>query len=133
MPGFFIDSEWYWRIFEGDARFGEAAGEAAAREFLQPLAALVRDRIAVDQIEVDPDGDGVHLRIGELAVAIQCRGLKLEHLVDTINQSFLLSELDLALAIVEARRYELRGVLIRRDEARRRSFARGTRPPTARG
>lgn len=131
MPGFWIDAEWYWRIFEQDARFHDEPGLTAARDFLHPIAALVKDRVAFDHIEVDADGEGVHVQIGELAVAIQCRDLKLEHLVDTINQSFLLCNLDLAIAIVEARRYELRAVLIRRDEARHRRFARGTRPPTA--
>lgn len=131
MPGFVIDSEWYWRIFEGDARFHDEPGRTAARDFLEPLAALVKDHVVIDHLEVDADGEGLHVQIGELAVAIQCRDLKLEHLVDTINQSFLISNIDLALAIVEGRRYELRGVIIRRDEARHRRFARGTRPPTA--
>lgn len=132
MPGFWIDTEWYWRIFEQDARFHDEPGRTAARDFLYPIAALVKDQIVFDHIEVDADGEGVRARIGELDVAIHCRDLKLEHLVDTINQAFLLCHLDLAFAIIESRRYELRGVLMRREEAKHRRFARGTRPPTAR-
>ena len=129
MPGFVIDAEWYWRIFEGDARFDEAPGATAARDFLYPLAGIAKDQVIIDHIAVDADGNGVQFQIGELPVAIRCQDLQLERFVEAINGSFAAAKLDLAFAIVESRRYELRGVLLRRDEARHRRFARGTLPP----
>ena len=127
--GFVIDSAWYWRIFEGSARFDDEPGATAARDFLRPLAGLVREHVVIDQIEVVGEGDGVQFRIGEQAVAIACKGLRIERFVDAINQGLAAAKLDLAFAIVESRRYELRGVLLPRDEVRRRSFARGTLAP----
>jgi hypothetical protein len=127
--GFVLDSEWYWRIFEGEATFGDAAGATAARDFLRPLAWLAKDRVAIDEIAVDPDGDGVSFRIAERPVAVRCRNLRVERFVDLINQSLAEAQLELALAIVESRRYELRCVLVPRDELPRRVFARGTLAP----
>jgi hypothetical protein len=127
--GFVLDSEWYWRIFEGDATFGDAPGATAARDFLHPLAWLARGRVAIDQITVDPDGDGVGFRVAEQPIAIRCRGLRLDRFIDAINHSLAEARLDLAFTIVESRRYELRGVLVPRAELRHRAFARGTLPP----
>ena len=127
--GFVIDSEWYWRIFEGSARFDDEPGATAVRDFLHPLAGLARDHVVIDQIEIVGDGDGVQFRIGAQPIAITCRGLRIERFVDAINQGLAAAKLDLAFAIVESRRYELRGVLLPRDEVRRRSFARGTLAP----
>ena len=127
--GFVLDSEWYWRIFEGEATFGDAAGATAARDFLRPLAWLAKDRVAIDEIAVDPDGDGVSFRIAERPVAVRCRNLRVERFIDLINQSLAEAQLEFALAIVESRRYELRCVLVPRDELPRRVFARGTLAP----
>jgi hypothetical protein len=127
--GFVIDSEWYWRIFEGEPAFGDAAGATAARDFLRPLAWLARDHVAIDEIEVDPDGDGVRFRIGARAFAVRCRGVRVERFVDAINASLAEAESEVAFAIVESRRYELRGVLVPRTELALRRFARGTLPP----
>jgi hypothetical protein len=127
--GFVLDSAWYWRIFEGSARFDDEPGATAARDFLHPLAGLARGHVVIDQIEIVGDGDGVQFRVGDHPVAIACRGLRIERFVDAINQGLAAAEIDLAFAIVESRRYELRGVLLPRDEVRQRSFARGTLPP----
>ena len=127
--GFVLDSEWYWRIFEGRATFGDAAGATAARDFLRPLAWLAKDRVAIADIAVDPDGDGVSFRIADHPVAIRCRDLRVDRFVDVINRSLAAAELDLVLAIVESRRYELRCVLLPRAELPRRALARGTLPP----
>jgi hypothetical protein len=126
--GFVLDSEWYWRIFEGAATFGDAAGTIAARDFLRPLAWLAKDRVAIDEIAVDLDGDGVSFRIAERPVAIRCRGLRVDRFVELINHNLADAKLDLAIAIVESRRYELRCVMVPRDQATRRG-ARGTLPP----
>ncbi|HEU4732100.1 MAG TPA: hypothetical protein VFT22_29600 [Kofleriaceae bacterium] len=126
--GFVLDAEWYWRIFEGEPRFGEGAGATAARDFLRPLAYLARDHVAIDHIAVDPDGDGVSFRIGDRPIAIRCRGLRVDRFLDAINRCLSDASVDRQLAIVESRRYELRCVLMTRDELRRR-FARGTLPP----
>ena len=127
--GFVLDSEWYWRIFEGEATFGDAAGATAARDFLRPLAWLAKDRVAIDEIAVDPDGDGVSFRIAERPVAVRCRNLRVERFIDLINQSLAEAQLEFALAIVESRRYELRCVLLPRAELHSRALARGTLPP----
>jgi hypothetical protein len=126
--GFVLDSDWYWRIFEGEATLGDAPGATAARHFLHPLARLAKDCVAIDQIAIDPDGDSVSFRIGEHPVTIRCRGLRVDRFVEAINRSLADAEVDLALAIVESRRYELRGVLVPRSELPRRPFARGTLP-----
>jgi hypothetical protein len=127
--GFVLDSEWYWRIFEGAATFGDAAGATAARDFLRPLAWLTKDHVAIDEIAVDPDGDGVSFRIGDRAVAVRCRGLRVDRFVEVINRSLADAQLDMAIAIVESRRYELRCVLVPRTELPSRARARGTLPP----
>ena len=128
--GFVLESEWYWRIFEGDARFDDAPGKTAARDFLQPLAGLAKGRFALDEIAVDPDGDGVQFRVADRPVAIRCRGLRIEQFVASINVALAAAELDVRFAIVESRRYELRGVLIARSELpTARRMARGTLPP----
>ena len=130
--GFVLDSDWYWRIYEGEATLGDTPGATAARDFLMPLSRLARDQVAIDAIAVDPDGDGVSFRIGEHEVAIRCRDLRVERFVEALNQSFAAAKLDLAFAIVESRRYELRGVLVAGDEAVRDRVARGTPPPAIR-
>jgi hypothetical protein len=127
--GFVLESEWYWRIFEGDARFDDAPGKTAARDFLWPLAGLAKDRFALDDVAVDPDGDGVRFRIADRPVAIRCRGLRIEQFVASINDALAAAELDVRFAIVESRRYELSGVLVGKDEAVRGRIARGTSPP----
>ncbi len=127
--GFVIDSEWYWRIFEGSARFDDEPGATAVRDFLRPLAGLAKDHVVIDQIEIVGDGDGVQFRIAAHPVAIACRGLRIERFVDAINQGLAAAKLDLAFAIVESRRYELRGVLLPADEVGRRALARGTASP----
>jgi hypothetical protein len=123
--GFVLDSDWYWRIFEGEATFGDAAGATAARDFLRPLAWLAKDRVAIDEIAVDPDGDGVSFRIAERPVAVRCRDLRVDRFVDVLNRSLAEARLDLAVAIVESRRYELRCVLVPRDELPRRASGTG--------
>jgi len=123
-----IDSEWYWRIFEGDATFGDVPGRAAARDFLYPLAGLAKGRFTIDQITVDGDGDGVQFRAAGHPIAIRCRGLRVERFVEAINRGFAEAKLELAFAIVESRRYELRGVLVPRGAAPGRSVMRTTRP-----
>ncbi len=127
--GFVLDSEWYWRIFEGEATLGDQPGAAAAREFLIPLARLAKDRVAIDQIAIDPDGDGVSFRVADQPVAIRCRGLRIDRFVDAVNRSLADAKVDLAFAIVESRRYELRGVLVASNELPARHMARGTIPP----
>jgi hypothetical protein len=127
--GFVLESEWYWRIFEGDARFEDAPGKTAARDFLWPLAGLARDRFVLADIAVDPDGDGVRFRIGERPVALRCRDLRIDQFVAAINEQLVAAELDLRFAIIESRRYELRGVLLAGDEVARCRVARGTPPP----
>jgi len=127
--GFVLDSDWYWRIFEGEATLGERPGATAARDFLMPLSRIAKDRAAIDAIAIDPDGDGVTFRIGEHPVAIRCRDLTIDRFVEVINRSFAAARVDLAFAIVESRRYELRGVLVAPGELRGRRFARGTTPP----
>jgi hypothetical protein len=122
--GFVIDSEWYWRIFEGDARFEDAPGRTAARDFLHPLARLAGDRFSLDDIAVDPDGDGVSFRVAAHPVAIRCRGLRVDRFVEAINRELAAAKLDLAFAIVESRRYELRGVLLPARESGPRIFPR---------
>lgn len=110
--GFVIDSDWYWRIFEGDATFDDAPGRTAVRDFLAPLARLAGDRFALSDIAVDPDGDGVQFRIADQTAAIRCRGLRVDRFVQEINRALAAAGLDVAFAIVESRRYELRGVLV---------------------
>jgi hypothetical protein len=127
--GFVLESEWYWRIFEGDARFDDAPGKTAARDFLWPLAGLAKDRFALDDIAVDPDGDGVRFRVADHAVAIRCRGLRIEQFIASVNDALAAAELDVRFAIVESRRYELRGVLVDKNDAVRSRIARGTSPP----
>ena len=127
--GFVLDSDWYWRIFEGEATLGASPGATAARDFLTPLAQLARDQVAIDAIAVDSDGEGVTFRIGEHPVAIRCSNLSVDRFVEVINRSFAEAKVDVAFAIVESRRYELRGVLVERGELRGRRFARGTTPP----
>jgi len=129
VGGFVIDSAWYWRIFEGDARFDDAPGATAARDFLHPLARLAKDHVVISEIEIVGDGDGVQFRVGDYPVAIVCRGLRIERFIDAVNHGLAAATLDLALVLVESRRYELRGVLLSRDEVRRRPSARGTLPP----
>lgn len=110
--GFVLDSDWYWRIFEGDARFDDAPGTTAARDFLRPLAQLARGRFALDDITVDADGDGVQFRLADRTIAIRCRGLRVDQFVAAINHELGAAALDARFAIVESRRYELRGVLL---------------------
>jgi hypothetical protein len=109
--GFVIQSEWYWRINEGDARFDDAPGSTAARDFLRPLAGLARGQFALEDIIVDADGDGVQFRIAGHSVAIRCRGLKLDEFIAAINRELAAAEVATRFAIVESRRYELCGVL----------------------
>ncbi|HSR97942.1 MAG TPA: hypothetical protein VLM79_12870 [Kofleriaceae bacterium] len=127
--GFVLDSDWYWRIFEGEATLGESPGATAARDFLTPLAHLAKDQVAIAAIAVDSDGEGVTFRIAEQPFAIRCSNLSVDRFVEVINRSFADAKIDLAFAIVESRRYELRGVLVARGELRGRRFARGTTPP----
>lgn len=127
--GFVIESDWYWRIFEGDARFDDAPGSTAARDFLRPLATLARGRFALDDITVDADGEGVQFRIAGHSVALRCRGLRIDAFIAAINHELAAAELDTRFAIVESRRYELRGVLLAADDAGRDRVARGTTPP----
>src|SRR3954468_7697887 len=127
--GFVLESEWYWRIFEGDARFDDDPAGTAVRDFLRPLAGLARGRFALDDIAVDPDGDGVQFRVADRPVAIRCRGLRIEQFVASINDALAAAELDVRFAILESRRYELRGVLVDRTEAARSRTPRGTPPP----
>lgn len=130
--GFVLESEWYWRIFEGDARFDDAPGQTAARDFLRPLAALARGRFALDDIAVDGDGDGVTFRIAEHGVAMRCRGLRIDQFVAAINHELAAAAIELQFAIVESRRYELRGVLIDAGDTVRSRLAHGTPPPVVR-
>jgi hypothetical protein len=127
--GFVLESEWYWRIFEGDARFDDAPGKTAARDFLWPLAGLAKGRFALDDIAVDPDDGGVRFRVADHAVAIRCRGLRIEQFVASINDALAAAELDVRFAIAPSRRYELRGVLVDRADVVRSRMARGTPPP----
>src|SRR5262249_4193942 len=127
--GFVLDSEWYWRIFEGEATLGDTPGATAAREFVMPLARLAKDRVAIDAIAIDDDGDGISFRVADHPVAIRCRGLRVDRFVEAINKSFAEAKVNLTFAIVESRRYELRGVLIARDTAPGRTFARASTPP----
>ena len=122
--GFVLDSDWYWRIFEGEATLGDSPGATAARDFLMPLSRIAKDQVAIDEIAIDPDGDGVTFRIGEHPVAIRCRGLHVERFVEAVNRSFADAKLDLAFAIVESRRYELRGVLVPAHEAAQHGLLR---------
>lgn len=126
---FHLDSEWYWRIFEGAPCFGDEAGAEVARDFLKPLAWIAKGHVAIDDIAVDADGDGVTFTVATRPVAIRCRGLRIERFVEAINHSLAEAALDFMFAIVEARRYELRGVLVTKDELAERRFARGTLPP----
>lgn len=130
--GFFIDSEWYWRIFEAQPCFALGEADRVARDFLRPLAFLARDQVEITDIVVDADGNGVQFRIAALPIALRCAGLRVEHFIAEINRGLAAAELDLAFALVESRRYELRGVLVPRREAQHRVFARGTLPPTPR-
>jgi hypothetical protein len=129
VGGFVLDSDWYWRIFEGEATLGDRPGVTAARDFVTPLARLAKDRVAIDAIAVDADGEGVSFRVDEHPVAIRCSNLTIDRFVEVINRTFAEAKVDLAFAIVESRRYELRGVLVPRGELRGRRFARGTTPP----
>lgn len=126
---FVIESEWYWRIFEDDPRFATGEADRIARDFLRPLAHLAREHVEITEIAVDPDGDGVQLRIAARPVEIRCAGLRVERFVEEINRHFADAELEVAFALVESRRYELRGALVPRHDAGRRVFARGTLPP----
>jgi hypothetical protein len=134
--GFVLESEWYWRIYEGDARFEDEPGRTCARDFLRPLAALGRDRFALADIAVDPDGDGVRFRIADQPIALACRDLRIDQLVAAINDALAAARVELRFAIIESRRYELRGVLVAGDEATpeavRCRVGRGTPPPMLR-
>src|SRR5262249_23533878 len=110
--GFVLESEWYWRIFEGDARVDDAPGRTAARDFLLPLAGLARRRVALDDCVVDADGEGVRFQLAGHAVEIRCRGMRVDDFVAAINRELAAAAIDLRFAIVESRRYELRGVLV---------------------
>lgn len=130
---FVLESEWYWRIFEGNARFDDEPGDTAARDFLYPLARLAAGQFALNAIQVDAGGDTVRFRIEDRPFAIDCRGLSVERFVAAVNRGLAELQLDYAFAIVESRRYELRGMLLRADEASHRRFARGTPPATETG
>jgi hypothetical protein len=127
--GFVLESEWFWRIFEGDARFDDAPGKTAARDFLWPIAQLAKGQFALDDIAVDADGEGVQFRLADQPMAIHCRDLRLDHFISQINDGLAAAAIDVRFAIVESRRYELRGVLLAKDEASRERTARGTPPP----
>lgn len=127
--GFVLESEWFWRIFEGDARFDDAPGRTCARDFLWPLAQLAKGQFALDGIAVDADGDGVQFRLADQPMAIHCRDLRLDQFIAQINDALAAAEVDVRFAIVESRRYELRGVLLAKDEVSRDRIARGTPPP----
>jgi hypothetical protein len=127
--GFVLESEWFWRIFEGDARFDDAPGKTCARDFLWPLAQLARGQFALDDIAVDADGDGVQFRLADQPMAIQCRDLRLDQFIAQINDALAAAAVDVRFAIIESRRYELRGVLVAKDEVGRERIARGTTPP----
>ena len=128
--GFVLESEWYWRIFEGDARFDDAPGRTAARDFLWPLAGVARGQFALDDVVIDADGDGVRFQLAGRPVEIRCRGMRIDDFVTAINRELAAAAIDLRFAIVESRRYELRGVLVAGDERDR--VARGTPPPMIR-
>jgi len=130
--GFVLAYEWYWKIFEGDAVFDDAPGATAARDFLLPLAWLAKGRFVLDQVAVDRDGDGVSYRVGDRAIAIRCRDMRVDDFIAAVNAGFSAAKLDVQFALVAMRRYELRGVLVPRDErpaAMVRVRARGTTPP----
>jgi hypothetical protein len=130
--GFVLDYEWYWRIYEGDAVFDDTPGATAARDFLLPLAWLAKGRFVLDQVRVDADGNGVSFRVGEHATAIRCSGMRIDDFINAINASFAEAKLDEMFALVATRRYELRGVLVPRDQPPKdavRIRARGTTPP----
>ncbi len=125
---FHLDSAWYWRLFEGAPVFGDGAGREVARDFLRPLAGIAKGRVAIGDIEVDDDGDGVKFTVDTRPVAIRCRGLRVERFVDAINHSLAEATHGFVFAIVEARRYELRGVLVTRDELAERKVWLGLTP-----
>lgn len=126
--GFVLESEWFWRIFEGDARFDDAPGKTCARDFLWPLAQLAKGQFALDDIAVDADGDGVQFRLADQPMAIQCRDLRLDQFIAQINDALAAAAVDVRFAIIESRRYELRCVLVPRGQLRRGIASRVTLP-----
>ena len=140
--GFAFDAEWYWRIIEANGRFGATA----ARAFLLPIARLAQPRFVIDGIDVEGD-DRVQFRIDGKPVALDVAVDRARYAADrfVIDLNHHLRAVGHAFALVVARRYQLRGVLLPRsllaDHARDplviapsdrsgwRRFARGTTNP----
>jgi hypothetical protein len=111
--GFPFESDWYWRIVEGDGTFGATA----ARACLLPLGKLAHDRFVLDDITADPNDQIIQFRINSTPVAIEV-GIwspraSADRFVIDLNRH--LREVDHAFALVVPRRYELRGVLLPRS------------------
>ena len=114
--GFVIENEWYWKITEGAKTFDAVA---AVRDFLAPLARHARGKLAITDIASEVDE--VRVQLGDVACSIRIYASE----SDRVAVNHFIADLDRALAgsayqfaLVIARRYELRGVLLTDEELR---------------
>ncbi len=116
--GFPLDPEWYWRIAESASSLN---AEAAARDFITPLARIAAGRFAITAVAIDDDIRGLRLRVDDLLVEIRLARdtsdrVAINRLVADLNAAFAALKLGRSFAIVAPRRFELRGVLLTDSE-----------------
>src|SRR5271154_3219211 len=66
--GFPLDPEWYWRIAESASSLNP---EAAARDFIAPLARIAAGRFAITAVTIDDDIRGLRLKVDDQLVEIR--------------------------------------------------------------
>lgn len=112
--GFVIENEWYWKLTEGALTFNAAA---AVRDFLAPLARHAKGRLAITEIAMEVDE--VRFAIGEVTHSIPLQAAPndraaIHRFVSDLDRAIL--DTGYQFALVTPRRYELRGVLLTREE-----------------
>jgi hypothetical protein len=114
--GFVIENEWYWKITEGAQTFDAVA---AVRDFLAPLARHAKGKLAI--AEIASEVDEVRFEIRDVTYSIKIYA----GTSDRVSVGQFVTDLDRVLhaagtgyqfALVTPRRYELRGVLLTREE-----------------
>jgi hypothetical protein len=116
--GFLIENEWYWKINEGAQTFDAVA---AVRDFLAPLARHAKGKLAIT--DISSEVDEVRFTIGEVTYSVPIYGgvsdrVAVNHFVADIDRALVTAKTGYQFALVAARRYELRGVLLTHDEMR---------------
>ena len=114
--GFAIENEWYWKITEGAQTFDAVA---AVRDFLAPLARHAKGKVAIT--EIASEVDEVRFAIGDTTFSIRLfvganDRITLNHFVSDVDRALHAAKTGYQFALVVARRYELRGVLLTDDE-----------------